>query len=61
MRRERNRKTKLSWKKLKKQNQNKVRKIYLTQDKVRSADQEKELVWTIAKQKHQTSKLVIIV
>lgn len=61
MRRERNRKTKLSWKKLKKQNQNKVRKIYLTQDKVRSADQEKELVWTIAKQKHQISKLVIIV
>ena len=61
MRRERNRKTKLSWKKLKKQNQNKVRKIYLTQDKVRSADQEKELVWTIVKQKHQISKLVIIV
>jgi hypothetical protein len=33
----------------------------LIQDKFRGVDQEKELVWIIAKLKHQISKLVIIV
>ena len=33
----------------------------MIQDKFRGVDQEKELVWIIAKLKHQISKLVIIV